>query len=222
MTTSAERLGPDALAALMQSPTPHAVLDLRERGAYERGHIFRTTTLPRRLLEFRLPLLVPAAATPLALVDEDGALPALAWPTLNAMGYRDVRVLDGGLAGWRAAGRPLARARRQPGRAGRLAARPGGRRARRQAGGGRGGDPFRHSRRASRAARAAWRAERVRPRRADAGRVCGRSRGRRRLGARRPGRAGDRRVRGGASRVDRADLRRLRARHADRGLAAPH
>ena len=107
MTTSAERLGPDALAALMQSPTPHAVLDLRERGAYELGHIFRTTTLPRRLLEFRLPLLVPAAATPLALVDEDGALPALARPTLNAMGYRDVRVLDGGLAGWRAAGRPL-------------------------------------------------------------------------------------------------------------------
>ena len=107
MTTSAERLGPDALAALMQAPMPHAVLDLRERSAYERGHIFRTTTLSRRLLEFRLPLLVPAPATPLALVDDDGALAALARPTLSAMGYGDVRVLDGGLAAWRAAGRPL-------------------------------------------------------------------------------------------------------------------
>jgi rhodanese-related sulfurtransferase len=107
VTTSAERLAPDALAALMASPTPHAVLDLRERGAYERGHIFRTTTLPRRLLEFRLPTLVPAPATPLVLVDEDGSLATMARPTLAAMGYRDVRVLEGGLAAWRAAGRPL-------------------------------------------------------------------------------------------------------------------
>jgi rhodanese-related sulfurtransferase len=98
---------PDALAALMDSATAHAVLDLRERGAYERGHIFRTTTLPRRLLEFRLAQLVPAPVTPVVLVDEDGSLTALARPTLTAMGHRDVRVLDGGLAAWRAAGRPL-------------------------------------------------------------------------------------------------------------------
>ena len=107
MTTHAERPSPDALAALMASDTPHAVLDLRERGAYQRGHIFRTTMLPRRELEFRLPALVPSPAVPIALVDEDGALAALARPTLAAMGYRDVRVLDGGLAAWRAAGRPL-------------------------------------------------------------------------------------------------------------------
>jgi len=31
------------------------VLDVRERGAFERGHVFRTTTLPRRQLEFRVP-----------------------------------------------------------------------------------------------------------------------------------------------------------------------
>ena len=39
----------------MAAPSPHAVLDLRERAAYETGHIFRATNLPRRLLEFRLP-----------------------------------------------------------------------------------------------------------------------------------------------------------------------
>jgi rhodanese-related sulfurtransferase len=102
-----DRLSPDDLATLMSSSTPHAVLDLRERGTYERGHIFRTTTLPRRQLEFRLPALVPSPATPVVLVDEDGALAALARPTLTAMGYRDVQALDGGLAAWRAAGRPL-------------------------------------------------------------------------------------------------------------------
>src|SRR2546428_562627 len=98
-------LKPDALAGLMVSDTPHAVLDVRERGAFERGHVFRTTTLPRRQLEFRVPGLVTAPATPIALIDADGALAPLAATTLGAMGYRDVRVLDGGLAAWRAAGR---------------------------------------------------------------------------------------------------------------------
>jgi rhodanese-related sulfurtransferase len=98
-------LKPDALAALMASPVPHAVLDVRERGAYERGHVYRATSLPRRLLETRLPGLVTAASTPLAVVDGDGTLAPLALETIRAMGYRDVRVLDGGLAAWRAAGR---------------------------------------------------------------------------------------------------------------------
>src|SRR5262249_6661406 len=98
-------LTPDALADLMGSDTPHAVFDVRERGAYERGHIFRTTSLPRRQLEFRVPTLVTAAATPIALVDGDGALAPLAVTTLGAMGYRDVRILAGGLPAWRGAGR---------------------------------------------------------------------------------------------------------------------
>ncbi len=68
-------LSPSDLVALMRSATPHAVLDLRERGAYERGHIFR-----------------------------NGRLSALAAPTLETLGYRDVRTLTGGLAAWRAAG----------------------------------------------------------------------------------------------------------------------
>ena len=95
------------LAALMQSAEPHAVLDLRERAAYERGQIFRATLLPRRLLEFRLPRLVPARQTPLVLVDEDGRLAELAHPTLARMGFSDVRILEGGLGAWRAAGRRL-------------------------------------------------------------------------------------------------------------------
>jgi hypothetical protein len=62
MTTSPDRITPAALAARLTSAEPHAVLDVRERGAYERGHVFRTTALPRRWLEFRLPALVPAPA----------------------------------------------------------------------------------------------------------------------------------------------------------------
>jgi hypothetical protein len=65
-------LTPEALVDLMASDTPHAVLDLRERGTYERGHVFRTTSLPRRQLEFRVPTLITAPATPIALLDGDG------------------------------------------------------------------------------------------------------------------------------------------------------
>ena len=100
-------LTPDALAALMAGGAPHAVLDVRERGAYERGHVFRTTSVPRRQLETRLPTLVTAPATPIAVIDADGALAELAAATLGAMGYTDIRVLADGLAAWRKAERPL-------------------------------------------------------------------------------------------------------------------
>ena len=100
-------LTPEALAALMTGAAAHAVLDVRERGAYERGHVFRSTSLPRRQLETRVPALVTAPATPIAVLDADGTLAPLAAATLAAMGYSDVRPLDGGLAAWRKAGRPL-------------------------------------------------------------------------------------------------------------------
>jgi rhodanese-related sulfurtransferase len=100
-------ISPDRLAASMTGGGPPAVLDIRERGAYERGHIFRTTSLPRRLLEFRLPHLVTARATPIVLCDDDGRLSELARATLADMGYSNVDILAGGLAGWRAAERPL-------------------------------------------------------------------------------------------------------------------
>src|SRR5438046_8295674 len=97
----------DELVRRMQSNAPHALLDLREKATYERGHIYRATALPRRLLEFRLPALVPARSTPLVLCDEDGRLAERALPTLGEMGYTDLEILAGGLAVWRADGRPL-------------------------------------------------------------------------------------------------------------------
>src|SRR5437879_4149466 len=100
-------IAPGELARLMQSAAPHAVLDLRERAAYERGHIYRATSLPRRLVEFRLPALGPARAAPLVVSDEDGRLAAVALPALGELGYTDVRPLAGGLAAWRTEGRPL-------------------------------------------------------------------------------------------------------------------
>jgi rhodanese-related sulfurtransferase len=100
-------ISPDQLAALLEQAAPHALLDVRERAAFERGHIFRATPLPRRLLETRLPGLVTALSTLIVLYDEDGRLSALAAPTLGEMGYTEVFTLTGGLEAWRRAGRPV-------------------------------------------------------------------------------------------------------------------
>ncbi|HSB41414.1 MAG TPA: rhodanese-like domain-containing protein [Methylomirabilota bacterium] len=100
-------ISPEQLAALLEQPTPHAVLDVRERAAFERGHIYRATPLPRRLLEVRLPTLVTAPATLIVLYDDDGSLSALTAPTLTEMGYTEVFELTGGLEAWRRAGRPV-------------------------------------------------------------------------------------------------------------------
>src|SRR2546422_8706798 len=61
------------------------LLAVRERGASGRAHVSRTTPPPRRQLEFRVPGLVTAPATPIALIDADGALAPLAATTLGAM-----------------------------------------------------------------------------------------------------------------------------------------
>jgi rhodanese-related sulfurtransferase len=100
-------ISPDQLATLLEQPSPHALLDVRERAAFERGHIYRATPLPRRLLELRLPTLVTAPATLIVLCDDDGTLSALAAPTVAEMGYTEVFVLTGGLEAWRRAGRPV-------------------------------------------------------------------------------------------------------------------
>ncbi|MGH7350447.1 MAG: rhodanese-like domain-containing protein, partial [Candidatus Rokuibacteriota bacterium] len=82
-------ISPEQLATLLEQPAPHALLDVRERAAFERGHIYRATPLPRRLLELRLPGLVTAPAPLLVLCDDDASLSALAAPTLSEMGYTE-------------------------------------------------------------------------------------------------------------------------------------
>ena len=100
-------ISPDQLTTLLQQRDAHALLDVRERAAFERGHIFRATPLPRRLLETRLPMLVTAPGTLVVLYDDDGRIATLAAATLGEMGYTEVFVLTGGFDAWRAGGRPV-------------------------------------------------------------------------------------------------------------------
>src|SRR5258705_10855146 len=100
-------ISPDQLTTLLQQRGAHALLDVRERAAFERGHIFRATPLPRRLLETRLPMLVTAAGTLMVLYDDDGRISKLTASTLGDMGYTEVFVLTGGFDACHAGDRPV-------------------------------------------------------------------------------------------------------------------
>ncbi|MDX2484984.1 MAG: rhodanese-like domain-containing protein [Pseudodonghicola sp.] len=92
---------------------PHrawALFDLREAGEFAAGHIFGATSLPRRLLEFRLSELLPDPSWPVVVYDRgagDGRA-KLAALRLAEMGVADVAVLHGGIAAWVDAGQVLA------------------------------------------------------------------------------------------------------------------
>lgn len=82
----------------------YALLNVRERGEFDCGHIFTATVLPRPLFEFRVEPVIPLKRLPVVLCDDDGRRAALAARTLETMGYEDVRLLADGVGAWQAAG----------------------------------------------------------------------------------------------------------------------
>jgi rhodanese-related sulfurtransferase len=98
-------VAPSALRArLAQGEGELALLDVREQGAFARGHILLAGNAPRSRLEIDAPRLVPRRTAPIVLCDDGDDLARRAAHTLIRHGYRDVAVLEGGIAGWRAAG----------------------------------------------------------------------------------------------------------------------
>jgi rhodanese-related sulfurtransferase len=106
----------DALAAGLHRPDGAwpdrrwALFDVREQGEAERGHIPSATPLPRRLIEFRLPELVPAKRTRIVVYDSGNGgdrRAVLAARTMRSHGYEGACVLAGGLEAWRALGEPI-------------------------------------------------------------------------------------------------------------------
>jgi len=82
------------------------VLDVRERDAYEAGHIAGARHLPRGQLELRVNEDLPDPTRRIVCYCEFGRISTLATATLREMGYRRAVALDGGLKAWREAGYP--------------------------------------------------------------------------------------------------------------------
>ncbi len=81
-----------------------ALLDVREQGVFGHGHILLANNLPLSHLELGLRDLVPRRSVPVVLCDGGEGLAERAAAVLEAAGYGDVSLLEGGLAAWEAAG----------------------------------------------------------------------------------------------------------------------
>ncbi len=81
-----------------------AVLDISEGGRFANEHILIASNVPRAQIEVQLPALVPRRSTRVVLTG-DASVDAHAIAALmEAAGYSDVHVLDGGNAAWKSAG----------------------------------------------------------------------------------------------------------------------
>jgi glyoxylase-like metal-dependent hydrolase (beta-lactamase superfamily II)/rhodanese-related sulfurtransferase len=83
------------------------VLDVRERDAYEEGHIEGARLLPRGQLELRVNQDLPDPTRRIVACCEFGRISTLATATLREMGFQRAVALDGGMKAWREAGYPV-------------------------------------------------------------------------------------------------------------------
>lgn len=83
------------------------VLDVRERDAFESGHIPGARNVPRGQLELRADEVFPDPTLRIVTCCEFGKISTLAADTLRRMGFRRVAALDGGMKSWREAGHAL-------------------------------------------------------------------------------------------------------------------
>lgn len=99
---------PAALRERLLGKEEFALLDVREQGVHYRGHPFFACSLPLSRLELMAADLVPRKSAPLVLLDGgDEGLAERAKAKLDALGYADVQILEGGCAAWQATGGEL-------------------------------------------------------------------------------------------------------------------
>ncbi|WP_164882443.1 rhodanese-like domain-containing protein [Paenirhodobacter populi] len=94
------------LAVWIEDADELAIIDSREAGIYGEGHLFLAVNAPFSRLEAELPRLVPRRDTRLVLIAEPGLQQAV-HARAQALGYTELRLLDGGSAAWEALGYAL-------------------------------------------------------------------------------------------------------------------
>lgn len=77
-----------------------ALLDVREEGPYSQAHPFFAVSLPVSRIELRILDLVPRSTAPIVVYDDGEGFAEEAAGRIEAVGYRDVSILKGGLSGY--------------------------------------------------------------------------------------------------------------------------
>lgn len=82
-----------------------ALLDVREHGQYGEEHLFYVVNVPYSKLEVEVSRLVPRKNVRMVLVgDTTDDLSHKAFSRLNALGYEQIHILEGGMTAWKQAG----------------------------------------------------------------------------------------------------------------------
>ena len=81
-----------------------ALVDLRSEHEYAQGHPLFAAQLPVDRIAIEAPARFPRRDVPIVVYDDGEGLTAAAIKAFSALGYTDVRALEGGLQGWREAG----------------------------------------------------------------------------------------------------------------------
>jgi rhodanese-related sulfurtransferase len=98
---------PRELRAMLLDGEEIALVDVREELIFSQAHLLHARSVPLSRLELRFARLVPRRSTRIVLCDAADGLAERAAAVLTAAGYGDVRILQGGVAAWRAAGYEL-------------------------------------------------------------------------------------------------------------------
>ena len=80
------------------------VLDVREKDAFDGGHLPGAVFLPRGQLELRVNEAFPDPTVRIVVMCEFGKISTLAAATLRSLGFMHASALDGGMKAWREAG----------------------------------------------------------------------------------------------------------------------
>ncbi len=94
-------------ARIGERPNDFVVLDVREREAFEAGHIPGARHLPRGQLELRVNESLPDPTLRILTYCEFGKISTLAAATLRELGFMHAAALDGGMKAWKEGGYPL-------------------------------------------------------------------------------------------------------------------
>lgn len=98
----------DELARRLEHNDPgYLILDIRERDAFDAGHIPGAMHLARGQLELRVNSELPDPTARILTCCEFGRISTLAAQTLRTLGFVHAAALDGGMKAWREAGMPL-------------------------------------------------------------------------------------------------------------------
>jgi rhodanese-related sulfurtransferase len=94
-------------ASGMQAAHATATIFVDTSQEFARGHVPGARWVPRGWLELQIGEVAPSKDAAIAVTCMNGQNATLAGATLKGLGYRNVSVLEGGMAAWRRAGLPV-------------------------------------------------------------------------------------------------------------------